>query len=138
MAALPKLARIKERPDYLAVAKTGRKWVTPAFILQTKPAKASETGKAGGGDKPPRVGFTASKKVGNAVVRSKVRRRLKEAARRSFPETAAQGWDYVLIGRQAAFDYNFEKLVADMRWALAKLSSSADLKPTVRNNRHKK
>ncbi len=112
------LARILKRPEYLAVASTRRKWVTPAFILQAKPSEA---------DSPPRVGFTVSKKVGKAVIRSKARRRLKEAARIIFPDHASPGWDYVLVGRPSATDMDFKKLCSDMRWALAKLTAGADL-----------
>lgn len=118
--ATTSLERLKKRPEYLAVSATGRKWVTPSFILQARPGSA---------DSPPAIGFTVSKKVGKAVIRSRVRRRLKEAARIAFPKNGGQGWQYVLIGRQAAKDYPFEKLCADMKWALAKLSSGADLKP---------
>ena len=82
----------------------------------------------GEADVPAKVGFTVSKKVGNAVKRSRARRRLKEAARAQFPGHAPNGWCFVLIGRAAAIDYPFEKLQADMRWALAKLASNADLK----------
>jgi len=120
------LARIVKRPDYLAVAQTRRKWVTPAFILQTK---------AGESDSPPKAGFTVSKKVGNAVMRNRARRRLKEAARATIPTVGTAGWEYVLIGRQAAISYPFEKLCADLRWALAKLESGADLKSGNRQNR---
>lgn len=116
---MTRLVRITKRPDYLAVANTRRKWVTPAFILQAKP---------GDDDTPPRAGFTTSKKVGKAVIRNKARRRLKEATRNILPEHGLPGWSYVLIGRQAAYDYNFEKLEADLRWALAKLHAGADLK----------
>lgn len=115
------LARIKKRPEYLAVANTRRKWVTPSFILQAKPGEA---------DSAPRAGFTTSKKVGNAVIRNKARRRLKEAARKIVPTEAQAGWDYVFIGRQAATIYPFEKMMSDMRWALAKLKSGADLETT--------
>jgi ribonuclease P protein component len=114
----PPLERIKKRPEYLAVANTRRKWVTPAFILQAQPTQS---------DSPPKVGFTVSKKVGKAVIRSRAKRRLKEAARQIFPHLGTQGWGYVLIGRQAAVSYPFEKLCADMRWALAKLAAGADL-----------
>lgn len=118
---MTRMARITKRPDYLAVANTRRKWVTPAFILQAKP---------GDDDTPPRAGFTASKKVGKAVVRNKARRRLKEVTRSILPEHGHRGWTYVLISRQAAYDYNFEKLQADLRWALAKLHAGTDLKST--------
>lgn len=112
------LGRITARPDYLAVAATGRKWITPSFILQAAPDE---------NDIPARIGFTVSKKVGNAVKRSRARRRLKEAARAAFPASAPSGWGFVLIGRPCAVDYPFEKMQSDMRWALAKLASNADL-----------
>jgi ribonuclease P protein component len=115
------LARITKRPEYLAVAGTRRKWVTPAFILQARP---------GDGESAPRAGFTVSKKVGKAVVRSRARRRLKEATRAVLPEKGQPGWDYVLVGRIAATDYPFEKLKADLKWALAKLHAGADLRAT--------
>lgn len=116
--------RVTTRPEYLAVAATGRKWVTPAFILQAKPGIT---------DIGPRTGYTVSKKVGNAVVRNKARRRLKEAARSIFAVHGQKGWDYVLIGRQAAPDYSFEKLQSDMKWGLAKLTANADLKSQRKN-----
>lgn len=124
------LHRVTERPDYLAIAATGRKWITPAFILQARPGEK---------DTPPRTGFTVSKKVGNSVIRNRARRRLKEAARAILPEKGVKGWDYVLVGRQAAVDYPFEKLKADLSWGLAKLDAGADLvggkaKPERREN----
>lgn len=126
MQSSEKLARLKKRPEYLAVAQTRRKWVTPAFILQAMPGET---------DSPPKVGFTVSKKVGNAVMRNRARRRLKEAAKEIFPTKGTQGWAYVVIGRQAAIDYPFEKLQADMAWALAKLASRADLKANSNKKR---
>lgn len=124
-----KLARITKRPDYLAVAGTRRKWVTPSFILQAKP---------GTGDSPPKAGFTVSKKVGKAVIRNKARRRLKEATRAILPQYGQMGWTYVVIGRPAAPGYNFEKLQADLKWALAKLHADADLRPGKPQNSKKK
>jgi ribonuclease P protein component len=121
------LGRITARPDYLAVAETGRKWVTPSFILQAAPSE---------GDFPAKLGFTVSKKVGNAVKRSRARRRLKEAARIAFPTSAPKGWGFVLIGRPCAVDYPFEKIQSDMRWALVKLAANADL--TSSRPRHKR
>ncbi len=130
------IGRITGRPDYLAVAATGRKWVTPSFILQASPPPPIDYN---GDDSeiaaPARVGFTVSKKVGNAVKRSRARRRLKEAARICFPGNAPAEWDYVIIGRAAAIDYPFEKMGADMRWALAKLASNTDLKASNRDRK---
>lgn len=124
------MQRVTQRPEYLAVAATGRKWVTPAFILQAMPGDDISLA--------PRAGFTVSKKVGNAVVRNRARRRIKEAARMILPANGQRGWAYVFIGRQAATDYPFEKLGADMRWALAKLASGADLSPRGNSKPHRK
>lgn len=115
---MTKLERVKKRPEYLAIAATGRKWVTPSFILQANPGES---------DAAPRAGFTVSKKVGKAVERNRARRRIKEAARLMLAAHGTPGWAYVFIGRQAAISYDFEKMQADMRWALAKLAAGADL-----------
>ena len=122
------IGRITGRPDYLAIAATGRKWVTPSFILQASPPTTKSNGDVA---RSARVGFTVSKKVGNAVKRSRARRRLKEAARESFPDKAPANWDFVVIGRASAVDYPFEKMSSDMRWALAKLASNTDLKSST-------
>lgn len=113
------LNRLTKRPDYLAVAATRRKWVTPSFILQAM---------QGAADTPPRVGFTVSKKVGNAVARNRARRRLKEATRAIAPLHGSRGWSYVFVGRQAAISYPFDKMCSDIKWALAKLEAGADLR----------
>ena len=60
-----------------------------------------------------RVGFTVSKKVGNAVERNRVRRRLREVVRLAPPAPMRPGHDYVLIGRRAALDLPFERLIED-------------------------
>jgi ribonuclease P protein component len=67
-----------------------------------------------------RAGFTVSKKVGNAVVRNRARRRLREAARLTMPELAIVGADHVFIARAAEVERPFELLLADTRAALAK------------------
>lgn len=69
-----------------------------------------------------RVGFTCSKKVGNAVARNRAKRRLREAARIVLPEMGRDGWDYVLVGRKdATADLPFDTLVADLRRAMKKV-----------------
>ncbi len=114
------VTKLTKRPDYLAVAKTRRKWVTPSFIIQAKPDCQDGQMVA--------IGFTASKKVGNAVKRNKARRRLKEAARSTITKHGQASWSYVFIARGAAISYPYEKILSDMKWALVKLHSGADLK----------
>jgi ribonuclease P protein component len=103
--------RLKRRADFLAAA-SGAKSSTGAFMLQVR----------GRGDQgPARVGFTVSKKVGGAVERNRVRRRLRELVRVSFAERLQAGTDYVLIGRRAALDLPFDQLIEDFADALGRL-----------------
>jgi ribonuclease P protein component len=105
------MERLKQRSDFLAAA-AGAKAPAPAFVLQ-----ARERSDAG----PPRVGFTVSKKVGTAVERNRVRRRLCETVRLSAAGRLHSGKDYVLIGRRAALDLPFDRLCADFLGALARV-----------------
>ena len=102
--------RLKRRADFLRVAAKGRKAPTPGLVLQAL---------ARGDAAPARLGFTVTRKVGNAVVRNRARRRLKEAARRVLAERPAAGVDLVLIGREATIRRDFKALQADLRRALA-------------------
>jgi ribonuclease P protein component len=101
------LARLKKRAQFLEVAGKGRKWSTPGLILQVLPLP---------GDTP-RVGFTASRRVGIAVARNRARRRLKAAADRLIPGHAAGG-DYVMIARGGTAGRDFAALVGDLEAAL--------------------
>lgn len=94
---------LTRRSEFLAAARA-RSRKMPAFVLQARDRKDPEG--------PARVGFTCSKKVGNAVARTRAKRRLREIARLELPVHGRPGWDYVLIGRRdvtAAADF------ADMR-----------------------
>ena len=105
------MERLKQRADYLAAA-AGAKAPAAAFILQARERRDSA---------PPRFGFTASKKVGNAVERNRVRRRLREMVRLTAALPEQTGYDYVLIGRRAALSAPFERLVADFAGALKRI-----------------
>lgn len=112
---MARLARLKRRPEFLLVAGTGRKWATPGFVLQAlhRPTDA------------PRVGYTASRKVGIAVERNRARRRLRAAVERVLPDHAAPG-DYVVIARGGTLRRDFAALVGDLETALRRLGAWRD------------
>ncbi len=101
----------KLRADFLRMASRGRKIARPGFVLQVlRSDKAT----------PLRVGYTATKKIGNAVARNRARRRLKEAARLSIAELPPlNGVELVLICRQETAKLPFETLRGNLATALA-------------------
>lgn len=103
---------LKKRGDFLKAARSFRV-VTPAFTLQIR--------RRNDNDSAVRVGFTCSKKVGNAVARNRAKRRLREIARLALPEVATPGADYVLIGRaETTAKRPFDLMLADLKSALEK------------------
>jgi ribonuclease P protein component len=111
----PSIERLKKRPEFLAVARD-RSWATPGLVLQA--LKRDDVG-------PPRVGFTVTRKVGNAVIRNRVKRRLREAVRLEMPEHACSGYDYVVIGRKGSLDCGFDVLKTDLALAADKVHKGA-------------
>ena len=103
--------RLKRRAEFLRVAK-GRKAPSPGLVLQALVRQDEQ---------PVRLGFTVTKKVGNAVVRNRTKRRLREAARLLLRETPCVGADLVLIGRDTTRSRPFPLLIEDLRRGLAKL-----------------
>jgi ribonuclease P protein component len=107
------MERLRRRADFLAAAAGGKAQATgfAGFVLQMR--QRDDTG-------PARIGFTVSKKVGNAVERNRVRRRLREMVRLSGARVAA-GRDYVVIGRRAALALPFDRLKDDFAAAVGKV-----------------
>jgi len=105
-------ARLKRRAEFLRAASRGRKVAMPGVVLQMF---------ARGDEAPARLGFTVTKKVGNAVVRNRSKRRLREAARLLLREQPMAGVDLVLVGRDATRSRKFTLLIDDLRRALARL-----------------
>ncbi len=111
-SAVPRApGRLTRRAEFLRVAAKGRKAPMPGLVLQA--LKRDD-------DAPARLGFTVTKKVGNAVIRNRTRRRLKEAARLLLRDQPVAGADLVLIGRDATRSRDFAALREDLRRALAK------------------
>ena len=111
------MERLKRRQDFVAAARALYA-AMPGMVVQMRPR---------GDDAPPRVGFTATKKIGNAVVRNRVKRRLRELARLQLASAARPGHDYVLIGRASSFGRGFPDLEKDLVSALKRLHRTAQM-----------
>ncbi len=108
---------IRKRADFLRAAQARRQG-TPGFLLQARQRHEGEPALAAS----VRVGFTCSKKVGNAVARNRAKRRLRALAQQVLPKAARPGWDYVLVGRaQATADRDFAQMLADLTRALGQV-----------------
>lgn len=101
--------RLKKRRCFLKAAHNGKKFVSSTMILQAVPQDEI----AG-----MRLGFTVTKKLGNAVVRNRIRRRLRAVCQEIFPVKGLAGFDYVVIGRSAALEAPFETLKKDLNFLL--------------------
>ena len=107
---------LKKRRDFLACAR-GRRWSAPGFLLQGL-QRAHDTEDAGA----TRIGFTCSKKVGNAVIRNRAKRRLREIAREVLPVHGRPGWDYVLVGfSETTVARPYSKMLRDFETALSRV-----------------
>ena len=101
--------RLTRRVQFQRVSK-GRRKSTTAFVLQSASREDAATS-----EPKPRVGFTVTQKVGGAVARNRIRRRLREALKAALPLETASDCDYVLLARREALSRDFAELVEDMR-----------------------
>ena len=106
---------IKKRSEFLWV-RGGHRWSAAAFVLEARTRQKAEEAAA-----PARFGYTVSKKVGGAVVRNRVRRRLRALTAGLDPKQVRAGFDYVLIARTAAIGRAFADLKADLDQALLRI-----------------
>ena len=112
----PALLTLRVRREFLAVAK-GEKQVRQGLVLQARPRKPDNRINAAA----IRFGLTATKKIGNAVIRNRTRRRLRALAHEILSAHGQAGYDYVLIGRAATKHRTWEGLRTDLRSALKKV-----------------
>jgi ribonuclease P protein component len=109
------MQRLLDRRDFLAAAKA-QSVALPGVLVQARYRLD---------DAPARLGFTCTKKLGNAVVRNRVRRRMREAARKVLWAKAQPGFDYVLIGRNTTASRSFEALQKDIISALERIHAAS-------------
>jgi ribonuclease P protein component len=108
------MQRLLRRRDFLAAAR-GTSRAAQGAVVQLR--RRDDDG-------PPRVGFTVTAKLGGAVRRNRIRRRLKEAVRLAAADHFRAGHDYVIVGRAATIDRPFADLVGDIVWAVGYLHRS--------------
>lgn len=122
------LETLKKRCQFLKV-RGGWRHATPAFVLEGKSRSATQGGKVSEKTseipeiRGPRFGFTVTKKLGGAVDRNRIRRRLKAAAEKAGVPLAQPSFDYVVVARRAALDRPFDTLLDDFAAALARIHS---------------
>lgn len=107
-----RLDRLTERKQFLAAAEKGRRFRSYAFTAQVRDRSADEPGTG------LRLGLTASRKVGNAVVRNRIRRRLRAAAAEALAGSADRPLDLVVVARTEAANARFDRMVQDLALAL--------------------
>jgi ribonuclease P protein component len=110
---ISELGRLKKRSDFLRVQGSGHKWVSKSLILQISPNHSDVS----------RFGVTATKRLSkSAVVRNRVKRRLRALSCDVLPTYAIPGYDYVLVGRAETIDRDYAVLQKDLRWCIRRLN----------------
>ena len=120
------LDRLKKRSEFLAVAAANRRWTTPGLVLQVRPHPPTDNAEIHDAAEPRRagdlrVGFTATKKIGNAVKRNRARRRLRAAVREVLIGADTNSADLVLVARQGTIARPYAELKTDIAACLRRL-----------------
>jgi ribonuclease P protein component len=110
------IGRLKTREEFLH-AREGTRFAAPTLVLQAIAREEADETQGG----VARFGFTATKRLGGAVLRNRARRRLKEAVRLVAPGHATPGYDYVLIARAGTVQRPFAEITKDLERALTKV-----------------
>lgn len=120
---MTRIGRLKRRAEFLAAAAANRKWVAPGLVLQARALEAADSGAVPTRTDSIHLGFTASRKVGNAVARNRAKRRLRAIAAEILKDVPApaQPTDLVLIARPATITRDFQSLKHDFTRGLQKL-----------------
>ncbi len=118
----PQFMTIQNRSDFLRAASKGKKFISGTFILQMLNRDATHPV----GTHHVRFGFTVTKKMGNAVTRNRIKRRLRQAARQAAMRHTVNGCDYVIISRHKALDCPFSDLLRDMEFAFSRIPYMKD------------
>jgi ribonuclease P protein component len=105
------MERMKRRADFLAAAR-GARFSAAAFLVQARDRRDRAQ---------PRVGLTVTKKIGKAVERNRIRRRLRAAAEAVLQRAGRAGFDYVLVARRAALTAPFDTMLAELERAVKRV-----------------
>ncbi len=117
VCVLTGISTLTQRADFVRAA-SARRMGTGSFLLQARLRSDDTCVQAGA----IRIGFTASKKIGNAVARNRAKRRMRAVVRAVLPELGQAGWDYVLVAKpQATIARGYADLMADLRRALTQI-----------------
>ena len=125
---------LKRRHEFLRL-RGGTRFSCSAFVMEGKPRRTQQdSGAAQSNDTAPRIGYTVTKRMGNAVIRNTIKRRLRAAAAAVPDGTLRAGHDYVLIARPGALKRPFVELTNDLREALTSLHRPKQRRGPKRNN----
>jgi ribonuclease P protein component len=108
---------LKKRADFVAITTQGQSVVTKGVVLQYKQHDVDS-------DQDARVGFTATKRLGGAVVRNRVKRRLRAVAKDVLQTMGSNDFDYVLIGRYSTASRSYEQLTKDLKYAFHQVNEA--------------